>query len=230
MTGVKKQRPPFSAAQLLTFATNRYEDVYIIITMFLCCPLLSNPCVQRHAPLENIMKHRTPLRIPLICLLTVGAFASTALLAAPPGHNPSPAQPPSAQQQHAAPQQRAAPPQPSRAPSQPSRRTPHPPPTAHFDDHHRGIAHDYYLRTYANGRCPPGLRQRGSACAPTGARAWTRGQVLPRTVIYYDVPQPLLVELPPPPRGNRYVRVGSDILMIAIGTGLVIDAIQDIFY
>jgi Ni/Co efflux regulator RcnB len=31
-----------------------------------------------------------------------------------------------------------------------------------------------------------------------------------------------------PPRGYRYVRVASDILMIAIGTGMVIDAIQDL--
>jgi Ni/Co efflux regulator RcnB len=52
---------------------------------------------------------------------------------------------------------------------------------------------------------------------------------LPSQVIYYDVPQPLLVELPPPSRGHRYVRVAGDILLIAIGTGLVVDAIQDIF-
>jgi Ni/Co efflux regulator RcnB len=56
-----------------------------------------------------------------------------------------------------------------------------------------------------------------------------RGRVLPRTVIYYDVPEPLIVELPLPPSGHRYVRVAGDILLIAIGTGMVVDAIQDIF-
>ncbi|MDR0634655.1 MAG: RcnB family protein [Azoarcus sp.] len=64
---------------------------------------------------------------------------------------------------------------------------------------------------------------------PAGARIWSRGRILPRGVVYYDVPAPLLVELPPPPRGQRYVRVAGDILLIAIGTGLVVDAIQDIF-
>jgi Ni/Co efflux regulator RcnB len=52
---------------------------------------------------------------------------------------------------------------------------------------------------------------------------------LPRAVVYYDVPAPLLLELPPPPHGHRYVRVAGDILLITIGTGMVIDAIQDIF-
>jgi Ni/Co efflux regulator RcnB len=34
---------------------------------------------------------------------------------------------------------------------------------------------------------------------------------------------------PPPPR-HRYVRVAADILLIAIGTGLVIDSIEDLGY
>jgi len=36
------------------------------------------------------------------------------------------------------------------------------------------------------------------------------------------------VDLGPPPAGHRYVRVGLDILMIAIGTGMIVDAIQDL--
>jgi Ni/Co efflux regulator RcnB len=32
----------------------------------------------------------------------------------------------------------------------------------------------------------------------------------------------------PPPAGYRYVRVAADILLIAIGTGMAIDAIQDV--
>jgi Ni/Co efflux regulator RcnB len=31
-----------------------------------------------------------------------------------------------------------------------------------------------------------------------------------------------------PPSGYRYVRVASDILLIAAGTGMVVDAIQDL--
>jgi Ni/Co efflux regulator RcnB len=51
---------------------------------------------------------------------------------------------------------------------------------------------------------------------------------LPREVVYYQVPQPILVQLPPPPRGDRYVRVDGDILLITLGTRMVIDGIQGI--
>ncbi|GHU28873.1 hypothetical protein AGMMS50256_12270 [Betaproteobacteria bacterium] len=62
------------------------------------------------------------------------------------------------------------------------------------------------------------------------SRAWSRGRPLPRSVVYYDLPPALVVELGPPPHGHRYVRVAGDILMIAVGTGLVVDALQDIFH
>lgn len=51
---------------------------------------------------------------------------------------------------------------------------------------------------------------------------------LPRDVIYCSVPQPLVLQIGAPPTGYRYVRVASDILLIAIGTGMIIDAIQDL--
>jgi hypothetical protein len=54
------------------------------------------------------------------------------------------------------------------------------------------------------------------------------GQPLPPGIVYYDLPQPLLVRLGPPPPGNTYVRVAGDILMLTVGTMLVVDAIQDI--
>jgi len=47
-------------------------------------------------------------------------------------------------------------------------------------------------------------------------------------VIYYEVPQPLVVRIGVPPSGYRYVRVATDILMIVIGTGMVVDAIEDL--
>ena len=42
------------------------------------------------------------------------------------------------------------------------------------------------------------------------------------------MPQPLVVQIGLPPPGYRYVRVAGDILMIAIGTSMVVDAIQDL--
>ena len=99
----------------------------------------------------------------------------------------------------------------------------------HFEDRHRVAVHEYYDREYRSGHCPPGLAKKHNGCMPPGqAKRWTMGRPLPRDVVYYDVPPSLVVQIGAPPPGYRYVRVASDILMIAVGTGLVADAIQDL--
>lgn len=99
----------------------------------------------------------------------------------------------------------------------------------YFANPQRTIIHNYYYNNYRYGHCPPGLVKKGNGCMPPGhARTWAIGRPLPRDVIYYDVPQPVLMGLGYPPPGYRFVRVASDILMIAIGTGLVMDAIYDL--
>jgi hypothetical protein len=45
---------------------------------------------------------------------------------------------------------------------------------------------------------------------------------------YYDLPRDLLMRLPPAPAGHRYVRVAADILLIAVGSSMVIDAVEDL--
>ncbi len=99
----------------------------------------------------------------------------------------------------------------------------------HFEDRHAVFVHEYYTEQYRGGRCPPGLRKKNNGCMPPGqAKKWQVGRPLPRDVIYYEVPQPLVLQIGPPPSGYRYVRVASDILMIAIGTGMVVDGIQNL--
>ena len=49
---------------------------------------------------------------------------------------------------------------------------------------------------------------------------------MPRDVRYYDVPAPLVVQLGQPPVGYRYVRVDDNILLLATGTRMVVDAIR----
>ena len=99
----------------------------------------------------------------------------------------------------------------------------------YFGDRHRTIAHEYYSEQFRSGRCPPGLAKKHNGCMPPGqAKKWTVGRPLPRDVIFYDVPPALVVQFGQPPSGHRYVRVASDILLIALGTGTVIDAIQDL--
>ncbi len=99
----------------------------------------------------------------------------------------------------------------------------------HFESRHRVVVREYYETQYQGRRCPPGLAKKHNGCMPPGqARKWEMGRPLPREVIYYEVPRPLVVQIGVPPSGYRYVRVASDILMIAIGTGMVVDAIQDL--
>lgn len=55
-----------------------------------------------------------------------------------------------------------------------------------------------------------------------------RGQPLADAVILYPVPQAVIIKIGPPPTGYRYVRVVNDLLLIAIGTHMVVDAIEDL--
>jgi Ni/Co efflux regulator RcnB len=100
---------------------------------------------------------------------------------------------------------------------------------SHFGDRERSAVRDYYTRETRGGHCPPGLAKKNNGCMPPGqAKKWQLGQVLPRDVIYYDLSPRLSVEIGVPPPGYKFVRVASDILMIAVGTGLVVDAINDL--
>ena len=99
----------------------------------------------------------------------------------------------------------------------------------YFADQHRSAVREYYTAQFSRGFCPPGLAKKQNGCMPPGqAKKWTIGRPLPRDVIFYDLPRPLLDRLDRAPTGYRYVRVATDILLIAIGTGMVIDAIEDL--
>ena len=63
---------------------------------------------------------------------------------------------------------------------------------------------------------------------PGQAKKWRMGHALPRDVVYYPVPNSVSVQIGLPPAGYQYVRVAADILMIAVGTRLVVDAIEDL--
>ena len=99
----------------------------------------------------------------------------------------------------------------------------------YFGDNDRRMINDYYGNQFRSGHCPPGLAKKGNGCMPPGqAKKWRKGQPLPQGVAYYELPQDLVYRMPPPPPRHRYVRVGSDILLLSIGSGIVVDAIIDI--
>ena len=54
------------------------------------------------------------------------------------------------------------------------------------------------------------------------------GKPLPKDVVYEPIDSRIKVRLGIPPKGTQYVRVAQDILLIAVGTSMVLDAIEDL--
>jgi Ni/Co efflux regulator RcnB len=100
-------------------------------------------------------------------------------------------------------------------------------PGAYFNDQHRTHARQYYSEHYGSAkRCPPGLAKKNNGCMPPGqAKKLAVGQPVPTGVTLYPVPQPVIVQLPPPPYGYRYARVGNDIVLVQNRNQIVIDVI-----
>lgn len=98
-----------------------------------------------------------------------------------------------------------------------------------FGTDDRRIVSEYYGTQMHKGKCPPGLAKKKNGCLPPGqAKKWKKGRPLAKDIKYYELPKELRVRLPAPPPNHRYVQVAGDILLIAVGTSMVIDAIEDI--
>ncbi len=103
--------------------------------------------------------------------------------------------------------------------------------TSRFTDQHRRLIAEYYggQQAQSGRKCPPGLAKKNNGCMPPGqAKKWGMGRPLPGDLRYYNLPRDLLRRLPPAPAGHRYVRVAADVLLIAVGSSMVIDAIEDL--
>ena len=167
-----------------------------------------------------------PLRplAALSLLITLGAVA------APPEHGPT-GQAPATRPKHPhkMPPQRPAPPMnaPHTHMHQHHPMAPNAPMGTHFRMAQRQAAQAYYEEPEHRGFVPPGLAKKGGM-PPGQAKPWQRGQPLPAGLVWYALPRSLELVLGPPPAGHRYVRVATDILLIAIGTGLVVDAMEDL--
>ena len=98
----------------------------------------------------------------------------------------------------------------------------------YFGERQRAAVYDYYGQP-PRPHCSPGLAKKGNGCQPPGqAKKWRMGQPLPRDVAYRPVDADVRIRLGTPPAGHEFVRVASDILLIAVGTSMVIDAIEDL--
>lgn len=99
----------------------------------------------------------------------------------------------------------------------------------YFGETQRTETREYYRERVRSGHCPPGLAKKRNGCMPPGhSREWVIGETLPQDVKYVPIDPAIKIRLGIPPAGHQFVRVASDILLIAVGTGLVVDAIQDL--
>jgi Ni/Co efflux regulator RcnB len=94
-------------------------------------------------------------------------------------------------------------------------------------DSDRIIIREYLVKEY-HAKCPPGLAKKHNGCLPPGHAKYyyTLGQPLPRAIVVRQVPEPLFMQLTPPPLGYRYVMVDNDVLLVSESTGVVMDVIS----
>ena len=97
-----------------------------------------------------------------------------------------------------------------------------------FADADREAVHLYFVEKHGRGNCPPGLAKKNNGCLPPGQakKRYSVGQALPPDVIFVEPPVELTARLRPCPAGYRYVVVDGDLVKLAVGTKLVVDAIE----
>jgi len=86
---------------------------------------------------------------------------------------------------------------------------------------------NWYDGEYHHG-CPPGLAKKNNGCLPPGLakKRYTIGYPLPHGVVLGPLPSALAILLGAPPAGYRYGILDGDVVKLAIGTALVVDAIE----
>ncbi len=99
--------------------------------------------------------------------------------------------------------------------------------TVTFTTAQREVAQGWYVEKFGRGNCPPGLAKKNNGCLPPGQakKRYTVGQPLAHGVVYGPVPPDLAARIGPPPSGYLYVSLDGDLLKLATGTLLVVDAI-----
>jgi hypothetical protein len=97
-----------------------------------------------------------------------------------------------------------------------------------FTEDDRRAAHVYFEEKHGRGKCPPGLAKKNNGCLPPGhaKKRYVVGQKLPKGVVFEEPPVELTVKMRPLPAGYRYVMLDGDLVKLAVGTMLVVDAID----
>jgi hypothetical protein len=96
-----------------------------------------------------------------------------------------------------------------------------------FSSSQRDAYFDWYHDSYG-ASCPPGLAKKNNGCMPPGLakKQYRIGYPLPPGIVLGPLPSALAILLGAPPVGYRYGILDGDVVKLAIGTALVVDAIE----
>ena len=92
----------------------------------------------------------------------------------------------------------------------------------------REAAQAYFVQKHGKGGCPPGLAKKGNGCLPPGQakKRYSVGRAVPQGVVVEAVPAELSARIGPAPGGYAYAILDGDLVKLAVGTMLVVDAIE----
>jgi hypothetical protein len=97
-----------------------------------------------------------------------------------------------------------------------------------FAPQQRQVVQEYFVSKHGRGHCPPGLAKKNNGCLPPGQakKRYAIGRPCPPDVVIHEVPAELRVRIGVAPPGYRYGVIDGDIVKLAVGTALVVDAID----
>ena len=100
--------------------------------------------------------------------------------------------------------------------------------TVVFSATQREAARSYFAKEHGRGNCPPGLAKKHNGCLPPGQakKRYVLGHSLPQGIVVGELPVELSVRIGPAPPGYRYGILDGDLVKLAVGTMLVVDAIE----
>jgi Ni/Co efflux regulator RcnB len=101
-----------------------------------------------------------------------------------------------------------------------------------FTSGQRDSVQVYFVEKHGRGNCPPGLAKKNNGCLPPGQakKRYAVGHSLPPGVEIRELPVEISVRVGPPPAGYRYCMVDGDLVKLAVGTQLIVDAIEGLVH
>jgi len=97
-----------------------------------------------------------------------------------------------------------------------------------FAPEQRQVVQEYIVSKHGRGHCPPGLAKKNNGCLPPGQakKRYAVGHPCPPDIVVQELPAELKVRIGVAPPGYRYGVIDGDVVKLAVGTLLVVDAID----